>query len=108
MSHGSAHIGKHIGNKKKEKTEKTIKKAEEIKKKNEELYGRESEQSDFLEAPYIPHKLNKKSNDSEKEKEKENQNCKVGCITMGGKNKTKRRKRTKKGHKKSKRRISKY
>jgi len=106
MSHGSAHIGKHIGNKKKEKTEKTIKKAEEIKKKNEELYGRESEQSDFLEAPYIPHKLNKKSNDSEKEKE--NQNCKVGCITMGGKNKTKRRKRTKKGHKKSKRRISKY
>ena len=107
MSHGSAHIGKHIGNKKKEKTEKSIKKAEEIRKKNEELYGRESEQSDFLEAPYIPHQLNKKSNDSDKEKE--NQSCKVGCVSMGGKKKNKsRRKHTKKGHKKSKRRICKY
>jgi len=102
MSHGSAHIGKHIGNKKKENSEKIIKKAEETRKKNEELYGRDSEQSEFLEAPYISQKLNKKS-----EKEKENQSCKVGCVTMGGRNKTRRTNKKGKKSKKSKRRYRK-
>jgi hypothetical protein len=57
---GSAYIGKNIGEQRQKKTEETIKKIKEAikridksRRKSQALSGRESEESNFVEAPFV-------------------------------------------------------
>ena len=112
--HGPANIGIYV-KQKQQKQQKLVdearKKVEEYRKKVEEENGRPSEQDYFMEAPYVTEaKKNIQLSEINDAKEKAKQGCHTpGCITMGGKYKTKRKKpkrtkkRTNKKSKKSKR-----
>jgi len=59
---GSAYIGKYIGEIRQKKIEKVIKRIEDARRRSEAFVGRESEQSNFMEAPYISQNKLKKQN----------------------------------------------
>ena len=95
MSDGSRHMGLHIRKQKQKKEEEARNKADTERKKAEDFFGRESEQSDFLESPHSHSKSNKTKRRKSKDKSPDDQNCKVGCKIIGGKTRKRANKKKK-------------